>query len=524
MSNRANGRKKSLFPAQTSVLTNASMDYFVNGVNYKIPYTNFVSGLGVTGTIVQEGAVSGTPVLDKQNTVNNIRNLEAGAGIYTAVSSENGITIKHNFTQDTTGSPVLINPTNASPAIASIVAGSGISVTASSNAITIATTGVAKASDIVIVSVLADLPSAVAGAITLLANTEYQLIQDINIAANRIVMGDNCILAGLDQGLTSLTYSGTSDMITSADKTCTVKNLTLSCVNARAFKITDTSAKTFNLNSVTIATCNKIGLFTSTASTYLLQNFNSLITAADGMAFAGVFDRFAHTYSTVNITAGSVYDLGTASFKSFLSDSIVSTLASNSFFVKGAASSANIATGQLGSVKSPFLLGGAASAALSNVLPTDKSWEFTGGNTIADTRTSSLATLQGNSAATVIATAGTPVLIAGVWVAGVSSQMTATTSGRITYNGSKGITATIAGQVSIEPVSGSVINLFVQLALNGTVVAASKVTGNATSGKKTSITLSYAQALVSTDYIELYVSNVDSTVNLLVSSAILRAS
>jgi len=64
----------------------------------------------------------------------------------------------------------------------------------------------------------------------------------------------------------------------------------------------------------------------------------------------------------------------------------------------------------------------------------------------------------------------------------------------------------------------------VQLALNGTVVAASKVTGNATSGKKTSITLSYAQALVSTDYIELYVSNVDSTVNLLVSSAILRAS
>ena len=128
MVDRAQGRKKSEFVQQSTVLANSYLDYVVNGTNYKISYDNFVSGLGVTGTIVQEGAVTGTAILDVDGAVNQIRNLEAGPGIVTSVSAENGAKISHNFTASADGLPILLNTTAASPTIASIVAGAGISI------------------------------------------------------------------------------------------------------------------------------------------------------------------------------------------------------------------------------------------------------------------------------------------------------------------------------------------------------------------------------------------------------------
>jgi hypothetical protein len=138
MVKRADGRKKSDFVAQDTVLANSFMDYFVNNTNYRIAYSNFVAGLGVTGSIVTTGSGVATPVLEIDGTVNKIRNLENGSGVITSVSATNGVEIKHNFTADNTGSPVLLNTTADSPTIASISAGDGISVTAVSNSIEIA--------------------------------------------------------------------------------------------------------------------------------------------------------------------------------------------------------------------------------------------------------------------------------------------------------------------------------------------------------------------------------------------------
>lgn len=129
--------KKSGFPAVTVVPDGAYFDTFTSGANYKILYSDIVTGLGVTGSITQDGAVTGTAILDTQGTVNNIRNIENGSGIYSSVSPDNGVEIKHNFIQDTEGSPVLINPSSASPSIASIVSGDGISASATGTAITI---------------------------------------------------------------------------------------------------------------------------------------------------------------------------------------------------------------------------------------------------------------------------------------------------------------------------------------------------------------------------------------------------
>jgi hypothetical protein len=144
MADRAYGVKQSEFTAQTSILAGSYLGFFANGYNYKITYDNFLSGLGVTGSIAQDGAVTGTPVLDIQGTVNLIRNLEDGSGIVTNVSAENGITIAHNFTVNSTGEPLMQNIAAASPTFVSLVGGVGIAVTTSGQTIEIASTEAAS--------------------------------------------------------------------------------------------------------------------------------------------------------------------------------------------------------------------------------------------------------------------------------------------------------------------------------------------------------------------------------------------
>ena len=129
MVDRANGRKKSDFVAKDSVDAGAFMDYFVSGVNYKISYDNFVGGLGVTGSIEQDGDPTGTAILDVDGSVNKIRNLENGPGVITSVSPENGVKVSHNFTVDSTGEPMMQGSTNSSPVVVSLVGGTGITVT-----------------------------------------------------------------------------------------------------------------------------------------------------------------------------------------------------------------------------------------------------------------------------------------------------------------------------------------------------------------------------------------------------------
>lgn len=140
MVERTYGVRQSDFEALTSITSGSYLGFFYNGYNYKITYANFLSGLGVTGTIVQDGAVTGTPVLDVSGTVNNIRNLENGTGIACSVSAQNGITVAHNFTVNATGSPLMLNTTAVSPTFVSLVAGTGITLTAANSTITITNT------------------------------------------------------------------------------------------------------------------------------------------------------------------------------------------------------------------------------------------------------------------------------------------------------------------------------------------------------------------------------------------------
>ena len=140
MVDRSYGVRQSQFIEETSVPAGSSLGFFNNGYNYQITYANFLSGLGVTGSIDQDGDPAGVPVLDIQGTVNYIRNLEAGAGVSINVSAQNGIEIEHNFTIDSTGEPLMQDIGDPSPTFVSLVAGTGIDIVTSGSTIEISST------------------------------------------------------------------------------------------------------------------------------------------------------------------------------------------------------------------------------------------------------------------------------------------------------------------------------------------------------------------------------------------------
>lgn len=130
MTNQTQGRKISNFPASTTVPSTATFSFVDGSTNYKITYANLLSAFNFVGSIAQLGSSKGTPVLDKQGSVNRIRNLEAGSGISVSISVQNGAKISHNIANGGTGDVALFQDLTATQLIAKkIKAGTGITVT-----------------------------------------------------------------------------------------------------------------------------------------------------------------------------------------------------------------------------------------------------------------------------------------------------------------------------------------------------------------------------------------------------------
>jgi hypothetical protein len=220
------------------------------------------------------------------------------------------------------------------------------------------------------------------------------------------------------------------------------------------------------------------------------------------------------------LTGGSLFNFGTATFDAIILDLVLANLGAGTTLITGAASSANINAG--GTAVVTRMLTSGAGTILSGVTVDDALWNFFHNDDIADTRPDGLLSMQSNVTATVIAAAGTPVLVAGTWVVERSSQMTGTTAGRLTYDGGKDITIPITGSFTVEPASGGAVNISIEIAINGSVVPNSKRTANTSAGNPVSITAPWQEVLSTTNFVEYFVTNETTTVDILVSSAISR--
>lgn len=151
-------------------------------------------------------------------------------------------------------------------------------------------------------------------------------------------------------------------------------------------------------------------------------------------------------------------------------------------------------------------------------------WESQAG-AVGD-RIDGLLSMQNNAIPTTIMAASTDgssaVLVAGVWTVEAVEEMSGTADGRLTYLGVETARLPITFSVSLEPATGTNINLSAYVAIDGTVITGSRRSSTASSGQPTSVTLPWQETFTTSKFSEVFVENNDNTTNILVSSAIHR--
>ena len=371
----------------------------------------------------------------------------------------------------------------------------------------------------VIVNVLADFPAPVSSVITLADDTEYLIGGNLSLGLNELVMGDDCSVKGIDSVSVTLTFTGTGDMFTITNKRARISSLTISCASGRFINFSDNTDTIFRVVDCSVS-CATFGLFNSSGANGTTVRFTNVSPSAitsSGCTITGDWNTWLWEKSAVNMQGGILFNFGSATFDAILLDVILANLSAGTTLISGAAASANINAG--GTAVVTRMLTSGAGTILATISVDDALWTFFHNDDIADTRPDGLLSMQSNATETIIAVAGTPVLVAGTWVIERTSQFTGTTAGRLTYDGGKDATLPISGAFTVEPASGGAVTISIEVAVGGSVIPNSKRTASTSAGNPVSIAIPWQEVLSTTNFVEFFVTNEDTTVNILVSSA-----
>tara|TARA_R110000737_G_scaffold351968_1_gene395948 strand:- start:2149 stop:3393 length:1245 start_codon:yes stop_codon:yes gene_type:complete len=370
----------------------------------------------------------------------------------------------------------------------------------------------------VVVNTLADLPAAVAGVITLAADTLYVQADDLNLSTTRLVFGANTVYSGIDSLVVTLSYVGTLPLFTMTNVNGSVKDLAVTHLNAPLFSFSDSGSHVLRVSNLSYAG-SSIGTLGGSGSSVRFTNFSGATTST-GVAFTGNWRVFLFEPTLSSIASGSFINLGSATFDAISISETTLDYVAGSFYISGALTSGNINAGGFGSVSTANLKG--AGTPLQQITPDDALFNFSNNNTIRDSRSDGILSLQGNTVATTIAGPNIPALTAGTWVVGPVGQFTGTTGGRLTYIGGKDARLPITFSASLAPTLSTGIAMSAYVAINGVVVANSRRQGTGSAGGPTSITIPWQHTFSTNDYVEMFVENNSNATDILVSTAIGR--
>jgi len=505
-------KKISNFPVSTTIPAGSLIDFVYNGVNYSITDANFYAALGVTGTMSQAGDPTTVPILDVAGSDYKIRNGEAGPGIKLSVSDQGGITIEHNFSQDTTQLPLVTDITADSPVFPSFEASTGIAIVKDGHVFKFSATGALPATKAVAVNSLSDFPAASGGVITLLAGYAYVISNDV-LSASRFVCADGSAVVGYGAFGPKLTYTGVGIMFTCEDADFEISSLHFDCPNGTIFDWSETGAgntkQFWMLNSI-CDSCQNVG----TLDNGLLANINTVEmnnVAVQGMVIAGTdwplvsFDRYATGSTNVGFIG---VDLGSCTAQGIeLSDFFMSGPV-GSVALAGLTASDNVLTGGEAVLSGANVSGGMVISTTIDPV-NDIRWKSTDNVSIPDTRPDAYMTIEGNALKTPITTTGELVKMVGVWVPDLESKFSIDSTGTITYLGESDYKTPIDFSMSVLMESGGDKVVGAQIHINGAPVGVKK-TGTASSSKPSSLTVPHQAILSEGDEIELWLSNEQS--------------
>jgi hypothetical protein len=370
----------------------------------------------------------------------------------------------------------------------------------------------------VIVNTIADLPTAVGGVITLAANTFYVQADDVAFSTSRLVLGVNTVYSGLDSLVVTASYTGTLPFFTITNASGSVKDIRVTHPNSPLFSFSDSGTNVLRVSDVAY-TGASIGTFGGNGSSARFTNFSGS-TTSNGMLLAGNWKAFLFQPALSSIAAGTFIDLGTATFDSISVTETTLDYPAGAFYISGEPNSGNMNAGGLATISKSRLTG--SGTPLEQITPDDAQFTFSANDSIRDSRSDGLLYIQGNTVASTIASANTPVLAAGTWTVGPTGQFTGTTGGRLTYIGGKDARLPVTFSVSIAPTLSTGIAMSIYIAINGTIEAGSRRQGTGSAGLPTSVTMPWQHTFSTNDYVEVFVENNTNATDILLSSGVAR--
>jgi hypothetical protein len=314
-------------------------------------------------------------------------------------------------------------------------------------------------------------------------------------------------------------------MFTFANGNAGFKDIALSAPNGQFLDASGVIAGTLLFRFTRWVEMNDLGVLGH--SNTAINNSFMVLHTGQGFQFnanvtAGRLNISTLTIASTTSATSTFLDLGTSTFSalSIMNVTFLNSTAGQTF-LSGAAGGANITTGEIGFVSRVTIEGDMA--ALGTISELDSGWDFSDNNKTKNTVPHAVYSLDSGSVTTISA-AGTPVQVNGAFTVSTEQIYTTSAAGTATYNGVRTKFVRIDITMSFEPESGTNKNLFVQIAVNGTVIPETKIVRTSSSGSAAVVSVDWAVVLNTTDSVSVFVGNDTDTTNVLVNQLLVRAS
>ncbi len=376
-----------------------------------------------------------------------------------------------------------------------------------------------------VINSLTDLPAPSGGVITLAANTNYQLGDDIALGTNRIdASAGNIAWTSTSIFGPTLTYTGTGTLFTVTDASFNIHDTRIVASTGTVFEFTEPVApgtKIHLITSVQVDAAVKYGTFDDLGS--LIVTNSNCLNCADGLTLSGnawsivSIDKLALISGSTGFTG---IDLGSTVSPDMNFTRLFFVAPATAVGVAGAGSSGNITVGGIGTFRDSAFIAGLTP--ITGLSVDDIRWAFALNSGLPNTMPDAMLSLNGNATETVITTPGVAVKVLGTWVTERVSQYSGDATGRITYLGERVLTTPIDISVTVRSAGGTNKEIEVFLAINGTVVPNSGKNAKVGQNDPRSVVLFWQEVVSQGDFLEVFIANDTDTVNLIVETAILR--
>ena len=356
----------------------------------------------------------------------------------------------------------------------------------------------------VLVKTTADLPIAVAGVITLVSGTFYE-INGTLVLSDEIDL-NGCTLIGKDVSNDKLVYTGSGALFTGT-KGGVIKTLTISGNGTNnCFSLNDaTKTLNFIFRDSFVANFSSVGDITG--FNMILFTTIGFISNTEGITFTSNGYLFLNNQAWFSSNTGTHIKFeGTTKLISMEGGMINVNSGVTGIDVTGLTAVTNDA------ILSSYSFSGAGTHTAGTF---SKEWEIESSGIVKQTDDVATGNLYITSSTnTIITAANTPVKIAGTTSGLNLFRVTSTTDNRLTYTGTKTRFFTYTGSISVTASDNGKRFVF-YIAKNGTILSESQQSRKIANGSdRGSISISGVIELETDDYLEVWVENINDSTNI----------